>query len=365
MSNEKREVAKRAIKQPKLLPEVVITLPNEEDLKSEERTTQEVKALVKNCVGQFQELADEQMSVKAYHGGITNTLYCVINTNNPTDKVLVRIFGSGTDQLIDRNTEFFVIKVLNSLFFAPPLYSIFSNGCVYGHIDGKSLEPEQLKEPQFQKLIAHKISEWHTKIQMTPHFPKTAGIWPTLDKWLVTYTAQSANDPSIPAQVEHLTQEVNKTKIFLTRSTKPHNSGMDVVWCHNDLLSGNIIYSAEYEDVNFIDYEYCSYNYRAFDIANHFCEWMGFDMKAEDYPDEGTRRAWIKEYVAGTGGEGGEVQRLLEEVEEWKVASHLFWGIWACIQTEVSENKDFDYQAYAKKRLGHYEHLKQEFNKKS
>ena len=32
-----------------------------------------------------------------------------------------------------------------------------------------------------------------------------------------------------------------------------------------------------------IDYEYCSYNYRAFDIANHFSEWM-FDYTNKDYP---------------------------------------------------------------------------------
>ena len=32
-----------------------------------------------------------------------------------------------------------------------------------------------------------------------------------------------------------------------------------------------------------IDYEYCSYNYRAFDFANHFHEWM-FDYTNKSYP---------------------------------------------------------------------------------
>ena len=26
--------------------------------------------------------------------------------------------------------------------------------------------------------------------------------------------------------------------------------------------------------VSLIDFEYASYNYRGFDLANHFCEWM-------------------------------------------------------------------------------------------
>ena len=32
-----------------------------------------------------------------------------------------------------------------------------------------------------------------------------------------------------------------------------------------------------------IDYEYCAYNYRAFDLANHFSEWM-YDYTKKEYP---------------------------------------------------------------------------------
>ena len=32
-----------------------------------------------------------------------------------------------------------------------------------------------------------------------------------------------------------------------------------------------------------IDYEFCSYNYRAFDIANHFQEWM-YEYTNKSYP---------------------------------------------------------------------------------
>ncbi|EDO25407.1 predicted protein, partial [Nematostella vectensis] len=36
-------------------------------------------------------------------------------------------------------------------------------------------------------------------------------------------------------------------------------------------------------DLLFIDYEYCGYNYRGFDLANHFNEWM-WDYKHEEAP---------------------------------------------------------------------------------
>lgn len=29
------------------------------------------------------------------------------------------------------------------------------------------------------------------------------------------------------------------------------------------------------DSIQFIDYEYSCYNYRGFDIGNHFCEWAG------------------------------------------------------------------------------------------
>ena len=52
--------------------------------------------------------------------------------------------------------------------------------------------------------------------------------------------------------------------------------GCEIVLCHNDLLCGNILLCpsevpGSVEKAVLIDYEYSMYNYRAFDIANHFC----------------------------------------------------------------------------------------------
>lgn len=48
-----------------------------------------------------------------------------------------------------------------------------------------------------------------------------------------------------------------------------------VVFAHNDLLLANVIYTEETNSVTFIDYEYADFNYQAFDIANHFIEFVG------------------------------------------------------------------------------------------
>lgn len=58
-----------------------------------------------------------------------------------------------------------------------------------------------------------------------------------------------------------------------------------VVFCHNDLQEGNILIkeSSDNKNIVIIDYEYCSYNYRGFDFANHMCEWL-YDYSNEKHP---------------------------------------------------------------------------------
>jgi len=69
---------------------------------------------------------------------------------------------------------------------------------------------------------------------------------------------------------------------FIPRLNSP------VVFSHNDLQEGNILIRAEHEGPQdklvLIDFEYCSYNYRGFDLANHFCEWT-YCYSVQDYPN--------------------------------------------------------------------------------
>ena len=48
-----------------------------------------------------------------------------------------------------------------------------------------------------------------------------------------------------------------------------------VVFAHNDLSMGNIMYNSDKDLVTLIDYEYGDFNNQAFDLANHFCEFAG------------------------------------------------------------------------------------------
>jgi len=67
-----------------------------------------------------------------------------------------------------------------------------------------------------------------------------------------------------------------------------------VVFCHNDLQEGNILRRMDnresrvsHPELVVIDFEFCSYNYRGFDFANHMCEWL------YDYSNENPPYFWV------------------------------------------------------------------------
>jgi thiamine kinase-like enzyme len=55
-------------------------------------------------------------------------------------------------------------------------------------------------------------------------------------------------------------------------------------------------------EVQFIDFEYSSYNPRGFDIGNHFCEYAGPECDYSYYPDAAQARHFVREYLQAASG---------------------------------------------------------------
>ena len=95
----------------------------------------------------------------------------------------------------------------------------------------------------------------------------------------------------------------------------------------------------------------------AFDLANHFSEWGGFECDYNMLPTRDTRRAFIEEYLesfamhkcAGPSSET-QIEKLCDEVDEYRGLPGFFWGIHALIQASISED-EFDWKGYAEIRL--------------
>lgn len=124
-----------------------------------------------------------------------------------------------------------------------------------------------------------------------------------------------------------------------------------VLFCHNDLLPGNVIYTEERSKVTFIDYEYAEINFQAFDIGNHFAEFPGIDSNSEqgidytNYPSREYQLAWLRAYLEeykGSDVTEDEVELLFKHVNKFALSSHFLWAIWSLIQAEHS-TIDFDF----------------------
>ena len=103
-----------------------------------------------------------------------------------------------------------------------------------------------------------------------------------------------------------------------------------VVFCHNDLLSGNLVHDKDNNRVVFIDYEYGCSSYRGFDIANHFCEYAGFDCDWSKLPSKEYQLDWIKDYLnLMQSKESKEV--VFKEVQMFTLAAHLYWSVWGFV----------------------------------
>lgn len=202
-------------------------------------------------------------------------------------------------------------------------------------------------------LVARKLAHWH-KV----HLPGKCEslLFPTLWKWL-----NGIPSPYSVPDIQHRfarSIDVAYVREQLVRLEKRIEAlNCPVVFCHNDLLSANIIYQNKKDDVAFIDFEYGGYNHRSFDIANHFCEWAGFECDYSLYPNEEEQRAWLAEYIkshhCGSDPCSCSVDKLLKEVSVFALCSHLYWGLWGLVQASFSDIP-FDYMGYAIKRLSRF-----------
>ncbi|XP_043943626.1 ethanolamine kinase 1-like [Protopterus annectens] len=161
---------------------------------------------------------------------------------------------------------------------------------------------------------------------------------------------------------EELKLEMTWMQEYLSSLNSP------VVLCHNDLLCKNIIFNEKEESVHFIDYEYSGYNYLAFDIGNHFNEFAGVnEVDYSRYPDKKLQRSWLRSYLKSYKEFKGlvtevtekEIEILYIQVNQFSLASHFFWGLWALIQAKYS-TIDFDFLGYALLRFKQYFKMKNE-----
>jgi ethanolamine kinase len=338
------------------------------DMKKVKIITEEIAKL---CKLAFPNESNEFQIVQL-HGGTTNQLYKVKLVAQ--DKiVLVRIYGHRTSDLIDRDAENYYLITIFATYpdKVPDIYCKFGNGLIYEYIEGRALTSDEL--PVHYKATARALAGWH-HVEVEP-FDKKLGkeprLFKTLHKWLKQ--AQTFEDVELvlPLTLDEIQHEVEEIE-SLVKDRYP------VCFCHNDLTYGNLVYNDSTGTVRFIDYEYCGYNYRGFDIGNHWCEYTGLNpMDVSKFPSKEHRLAFCREYLISSKQidqksenvtvTDQEVHELFVEATLFVLMSNLLWTVWGLVQGKNSllslswsGTSESWYQGYTKTRLNWYLATKQE-----
>jgi ethanolamine kinase len=303
----------------------------------------------------FSNWKETELQCQVCTEGLTNKLVKVQYKNSI---VLVRIYGKGTDLLIDRQQELQNLIRLSQLGFCPGVYGNFTNGMVYGYVHGDIFSPVDMKDDHKSFLIAQHLASWH-RIETNRQKPQ---LFVTLKRWLKLIPQYYSMSPQtkVMQRLGYTRELLEKECIVLQQRLEKLNS--PVVFCHNDVQVGNIVYDSIADSVCLIDYEYGCVSYRGFDIGNHFCEFGGTNGDYSKYPSRDFQFKWFRNYLRSSGGEVTDqmLEEMYREVNAFALASHFFWSVWAIIQAEISDI-DFDYPRYAELRLSEYFSRKKEW----
>uniref|UniRef100_A0A8D1XY65 Ethanolamine kinase n=1 Tax=Sus scrofa TaxID=9823 RepID=A0A8D1XY65_PIG len=348
--------------------------------------------------GAWRGLREDQFHISVIRGGLSNMLFqcslpdTLATVGDEPRKVLLRLYGAilkmrscnkeGSEQAQKEN-EFQGAEamVLESVMFAilaerslgPKLFGIFPQGRLEQFIPSRRLETEELSLPDISAEIAEKMARFHG--MKMPFNKEPKWLFGTMEKYLnqvlrIKFPGESKAKPLRRLLSYNLPLELERLRSLLESTPSP------VVFCHNDCQEGNILLlegreNSEKQKLMLIDFEYSSYNYRGFDIGNHFCEWM-YDYNYEKYPffranmlkypSRKQQLHFISNYLAAFQHESEDPsdeersaieEGMLLEVNRFALASHFFWGLWSIVQAKIS-SIEFGYMEYAQARFEAY-----------
>lgn len=292
-----------------------------------------------------------EVSISSVSGGITNTLYKLSHTSEAA--VLVRIFG-GEDlfTITERDRETDIAVQLGEVGIGPRVRGKFANGRVEAFLDARALSTEEMIRYEVAEGVARNMARLHAfEPSKYERSPGELPLWCKLKRWSDEALRLARN-----GRFEHAGIDLSRLMEALKKTQQHISESNDIVFAHNDLLSGNLLRNSE-GVITLIDFEYSDYNYRAYDIGNFFAEAMGGCdtgiVRTHQYPSLKFRRWFCSMYLTQLHGHAptaDAVDDLVDDAERVGLASHLYWGFWALVQSANSP-VNFPYVKYAKQRF--------------
>ncbi|KAJ2505580.1 hypothetical protein H4217_009199 [Coemansia sp. RSA 1939] len=332
-------------------------------------------------------------------------------------KYLLRVYGNGADEFLSRENELYWLSQLTLLGFGAQIYCLFGNGRIEEYIESTTMTDKDIRDPTTSKDIAQSLCQLHYLVgnnclleedcsgkvydKSAIDSDKKPWLWAAFDLWMQLVKSKLS---AIQRACKHNAQCVeilnNWSKVeqaalkYRARVEKTHSP---VVFTHNDLQSTNILCRDDTGKLVIIDYEYAGYNYRGYDIANHFLmcssEYKPVEnarvLNLELYPSKEQRRDFLCAYIqtkalidANLNDDNStigdmiakpellhsselrslnlskeqierDITALDQEIALYAPAPFLIWGMWGLLQT-CSSDLEIDFAGYVVPRLSQF-----------
>ena len=351
-------------------------------------------------------------NINAYN--YTNVLYHIINKNDTATQYLLRIYGNGTDKIIDKKLETKIAYRLGNELdsYAPRLYYIFENGRIEEFYQNVVI-PDPMISFQRQDLISDELIKLHSyKLNSTDDNDPNIYInklvnYSSISQMWKLYNLQKNVDKSkyfydnyIENEIEFLLKilpnenvlnsKINADNIIKYYYNNRYNNDIRIeclarifmyqcVLSHNDVCVGNILYLQNSNELKFIDFEYSSYNFRGYDFATYFGVCNKHKFNKNDIPTKEQRIHFIKCYLNSLKNikhsndntkyiDINKTKSFMNELKndneynifilkcdfiilEYMLLNCFIWGLWAINQYNFDACGDCDYLYYAFIRL--------------
>lgn len=298
-------------------------------------------------------------------------------------ETLLRIYGPAHS---DTETQLKIFKQLADENLGPKLYATFQGGRLEEYLPSSSLSWNEMTDSRIYSVIATKIAaiqKLNVQSLNYEHISSDTSNNNFRNKWLLDKYNQlydfNLKKDIYPSIFDSVTLESTKRIAeelvdvnfrpeidFLENIFKLYDN-QPLVFSHNDLHQNNIILlnntEASLQDrVVLIDFEYCSYNYKTFDLANFLSEWC-FDYNGNNeypfflwskdrFPSEEKQKEVLKYYLEANldrtlgdqhqNGIGPKLEQLFDEMQPFLMASNLLWTLWA-IKSAYTSKINFGY----------------------
>lgn len=357
------------------------------------------KWYVKGCIG-LSPLDRKKLRLTRITGAMTNVIYKVEYPGLPS--LLLRVYGPNIDTIIDREYELQVLARLSRRNIGPSLYGCFKNGRFEQFLENATtLGKDDIRDWKTSQRIARRMKELHMGVPLMKSEREQGPVcWMKTERWLEAMEQRGAQWIADDANVQRVLlcrdwptfkKAVMRYRDWLFSKGLPHVR-QGLVFCHNDTQYGNLLFSSPVVETQepiasaprscsssttsvsslfpqssnvsleqiihptvqeqsqdsklvVIDFEYAGANPAAYDLANHFCEWMYDYSCSEPYrcflsqsPTREQLLNFLYSYVSHMRNNAkapidDEVKYYYNSIIRWRGTVQLFWSLWGILQS--------------------------------